>query len=599
MKWEVRTMRSATSCSKALIRSDWRRFWPLTFLYAFVSFFIMPVMIWNEGTTYSYYDVVPTAAEQTAQRAFRMANLAYETIPGFTIINLFLGVALAMMLFGYLMKSNSVGLMHALPVSRTRQFFSHFAAGMSMLTAANLLTFLLSVLMECMIGLVDVVPLLIWLLVTELVGFFFLTFGALCAMATGWLLAVPVIYFGLNYATLAYYAIFNGIASILWTDQLITHSPGPLVTWLTPTLKLTEVLDNGSFGEETYQKGATLFTVSPNALPTVLIYALVGLAMLAFALVLYRARHSETAGDAIVFPWLRPVVKYVISIAAGLALGTFVFEIFLNGGRSVPGLIICQLVMGGLTYCGVEMLLRKSYRIFDKRTWIGLAALFLAIIAVCVCIKLDVTGYKTRVPAAEKVTRATVYSAGDLHMESDDPGAIAAVTELHRALTQQKERRETDNSVFINIEYSLRNGSKMSRCFDANLGDPAVYRALSELMNRPGLLAGRRIPQRGEYGDHFIGGYIFNYMYDTQEIALTADQALALYRALEADSDAPLRPEELYSDEYLPIRLELLTEQGSYSVDSVSTRCVNTVALLEEYGVTIPEEFYKDMGFKD
>ena len=39
-------MRFATSCSKTLIRSDWRRFWPIGFLYALISFFMLPLPVW-------------------------------------------------------------------------------------------------------------------------------------------------------------------------------------------------------------------------------------------------------------------------------------------------------------------------------------------------------------------------------------------------------------------------------------------------------------------------------------------------------------------------------------------------------------------------
>ena len=38
-------MRFATSCSKTLIRSDWRRFWPVGFLYALISFFMLPLSL--------------------------------------------------------------------------------------------------------------------------------------------------------------------------------------------------------------------------------------------------------------------------------------------------------------------------------------------------------------------------------------------------------------------------------------------------------------------------------------------------------------------------------------------------------------------------
>ena len=155
-------MRSATSCSKTLIRSDWRRFWPVTFLYALLSFFIMPVGLWNAGSV--EFLVGHEAIMVSSHRAFVMAQYAYSTTPVFAGINLFLGVGLAMVLFSYLMKPGSVGLMHALPITRTRQFLAHFGAGLSMLTAANVLTAVLSLAVELMMGAVDVRSLLVWLL---------------------------------------------------------------------------------------------------------------------------------------------------------------------------------------------------------------------------------------------------------------------------------------------------------------------------------------------------------------------------------------------------------------------------------------------------
>ena len=591
MRWEVRTMRFATSCSKTLIRSDWRRFWPVTFLYAFVSFFIMPVGIWNEG---SYMPVISAQLSEAQARlvcAFQMAAHVYESLTAFTVINLFLGVGLAMVLFGYLMKSNSVGMMHALPVSRTRQFLTHFAAGFSMLTAANLLTFLLSLLVEGLIGTVDAVPLLIWLLVTELVGFFFLAFGALCAMATGWLLAVPVIYFGLNFAVMAYHTILKGIASLLWTGYDPNFVPGRLVTWLTPVVKLIrglQIEERDRFGT-LYREGATLFTVNHEALPTVLIYGLAGGGMLALAWVLYRARHSESAGDAIVFAWLRPVVKYVISTAAGLALGTFVYEIFLNGGRNVPGLIICQLIMGGLTYCAVEMLLRKSYKIFDKRALLGLAALWLVLIAVCVCVRMDVTGYQKRVPQPEQVSDVE-FSCLDVNIDSGDPAVIRAAVELHRVLVRQDTNR-VGNPVHLTFRYSLQSGDWMTRSYEADLNDPSVYQALSVLLSQPETAVRELLPNRGLYGERFTGGYIVNYD-SGQQIDLTAEQCLALYRALETDADVPLKPEDLLHDAWLPLEVELSTEQGNYVTDMIRGSNTNTLALLEEYGLKFPEESF-------
>jgi ABC-2 type transport system permease protein len=555
------------------------------------------VGIWNEGGYTYYYNDFLTEAEQHAARAYSMASHVYGTLTAFTIINLFLGVGLAMVLFGYLMKSNSVGLMHALPVSRTRQFLSHFGAGMSMLTAANLLTFLMSLLMECLIGIVDIMPLLIWLLTVELVGFFFLSFGTLCAMATGWLLAVPVIYFGLNFVVVAYHLLFDAVTSLLWPGHNGVTDPGGAVEWLTPVVKLANVLGNRyDLKVESYRKGATLFTVNHEALPTVLIYALAGVALLAFAWVLYRARHSESAGDAIVFPWLRPVVKYVISIAAGIALGLFVHEIIL-GGRNVIGLIICQMIMGGIVFCGVEMLLRKSYKIFDRRTLLGLTALWLALIAVCVCIRLDITGRERRVPTVAQVESVSIGGGGIVGVDTDDVKTVGAVTDLHQLLIKQGEPVDGNtaydiNTTYISMTYHLHSGEVISRGYRVDLDDPDQYQAYTEVLNCETVRQRLLIDEYDRYGNQFNYGYVTNYV-DDENLELTPGQCRALYRALEQDMEHRVTPEML-GDDVSGVEIVLDTDRGEYRIYRLRPDCTNTLELLERYGVTIPEGSFKE-----
>jgi len=463
-----------------------------------------------------------------------------------------------------------------------------------MLTAVNLLTFVVSLLLEAAIGAVDVVPLLIWMLVTELTGFFFLAFGALCAMATGWLLAVPVIYVGLNFVVMAYYYILEGVGARIWVNRSSYSSVstlcGNLIAWLTPAMKISDELRTpGDFGIEPYQKGATLFTMNPGALPTVLVYTLVGVLMLVLACALYRARHSESAGDAIVFPWLRPVVKYVISIAAGLSLGTIVHEaVFGYENTSVINLILCMIIMGGLIYCALEMLLRKSFKIFDKRTLLGLAALWVAFGAICACISLDIFGYEKWVPDPEKVEK--VHLNMGCEVNSDDPDVIRAVTELHRVLTQRGTNKTRGYE--FSVEYWMKNGDigmRWLKLKNLDLNDPEIYQAVSNLLSQPGVHFTRLLSDRGAYGENFVGGYAHNPM-TGKEVRLTPEQCLALYRAMEADEGAPLKPEDLLKDEDTGLFLELDTGFGSYLVDGIQTGNVNTMALLEEYGLMDPAE---------
>ena len=569
-------MRFATSCSKTLIRSDWRRFWPIGFLYALISFFMLPLPVWVNR------ELTDGGALWGSRRA---AQVVREMSPGFVILAFFFGLILAMAVYGYQMNGKSVGLMHALPVTRRRMFFSHFAAALSMLTAANCLTFLMALLMEAVTGCVEPGSLLLWLVITELIGFFFLAFATLAVSVTGWLLAVPVIYVGFNFVVWAYWMILQALAGILYPSYGSVFSYGGAVEWLTPVVRLMRVTTD-RYGPA-LRVGTRLYDPGDRTLSTVLIYAAAGVVMLALAWLLYRKRHSETAGDAIAFRPLRPVARYVISIAAGLALGTMIYEMVTWGGRNVVALILWQLAMGALAYCAVEMLLRKSFRIFDRRTAVGLLALWLVLAGTCLAMKWDITGYEKRVPAAEQVQAVEVNGIAQVTLNSEDPETVQAVIDLHRALMEQREPENPWGR--CSVQYTLKNGSTMEREYRVDLEDGPARRTLTALLNRPEIRQALLVEDYGEYGEQFTGGYAVNYV-SGQELVLTPGQCLTLYRALEADMEILVTPEQLDAA-YRSFDLELNTTEGTYHIWRLFPNCANTLAVLQNVGlIESPEE---------
>ena len=555
MKWEVRTMRSAISCSKTLIGSDWRRFWPVAALYGICSFFLLPMAV---------------------QNAENVAAVVYSQIHVFVVLSFFLGLLLAMAVYSYLTDGRAVGLMHALPVSRDRQFFSHFAAALSMLTAVNLLTFLLTLLAQAVTGGWTIEAPLMWLAVTELSGFFFLAFATLAATVTGWLPAVPVIYVGWNFMVMAYAEILRGMKASLLDGYVAGISEAE--EWLTPPVKL---------GNDTYGNWTNgVYVPNADALPTALVYAVVGAAMLVLAWRLYRRRDSETAGAAIAFRPLRPVARYVISLAAGLGMGTMVHEIFGSGGGDVASLILWQLVMGGLVYCAVEMLLRKSFQIFDRRTAAGLLALWLVLAGVCLAVKLDVFGIEKRVPQADQVESVEInFDVYSGRAESRDEVTIQAVVDLHRVLVNREYTMTSDGygetGQGLYISYRLKSGATLNRQYVIDTSDPDVRRALETLVNRPEIRRSQMMEDYGQYGEAFIVGYA-DPKWTGEEKQLTPLQCLTLYRALGADMERSV-PLERVEYAYVDIRLE--TTEGSYTIWRVRRDCVNTLAAMQEIGL--------------
>lgn len=525
-------MRSATSSSKALLRSDLRRYWPVFFGYTFLWALALPLGLWR-GVRWT---------EGTPIKLI-FSNYIYNSMPGVVLAAAAMGVVLAMTVYGYLMKSNSVGLMHSLPISRTAQYFTHFGAGMAMTTAGNVVIVLIAALVELRLGAVEWKSLLCWWVVSELLVFFFFALSTLCATVTGWLLAIPVIFVGVNFMVKAYSLLLSAMGAAFYYGYSMRTEFTAWERWLTPIYNLFEKFANNYEYDPTLGYGVVKLPAGAGKM--IAIYAALGVIALVLGWLFYRLRHSETAGDAIVFRWLKPIVRYVIAIAGGIGLGFGLYAILEMGND--PGaeifLLVCQLVMGFVVYCAVEMLMRKRFKIFDRRTWIGLAVLFAIIIGVFGVMKLDLTGYEKRIPAAEDVK--SIYVMGDelSSFGSDDSEVIELVRQVHQDCIDKKGQTAPNSpeeeqgflrEVWVDLEYTLKNGTHVNRQYYVPLyeGDKMIG-DVNRLINSD--IAKRENYLHGGYDalqmTHAIGGYL--YAWDMGgEFQITEEQAEALRQAI-------------------------------------------------------------------
>ena len=535
MSWEVWTMPQKTSfCNRTLLRSDLRHFWPAGFVYVLIWLMILPIQLLRVG-----YDAPRDDGLLAENLEPLLHNVIVDASVGSLVLAVVCGVVIPMAVYAYLMTPRSVGMMHALPVKRTTQYFSHFLAGFGLLTAGNLLIFLLSVLAQLPFGVVDWSALGQWLLLTELLELFFLSLGALCAMVTGWLLAIPVLYVAVNFAALLLCSVVQFLQRWFYFGFQYTTYP-PFVQWLTPIIKLAE--DVGFLdGEYITRNGIEVYwrSLSAQALPTSAIYAAAGLALLALGWLLYRKRPSEAAGDAIAFPWLRILVRWAVGLCGGLGLGLFLSSFVLGGSRSLAKLLLCQVFMGLLCFVAAQMLLQKTFRVF-RRSWKELAALAAAMVALTLAIRADVLGVQYRVPDVPQVdnVRVMVSRCEGGNFLASDSTAIETVTSLHRAILEQGPENADDSRVlYVSFYYTMKNGQEIRRNYGiAEREGAETYRKINQLLN---------LPQARSYAvgindltdeelDAVRGGFVEDS--DTGfSVDLTREQALALCRAAQQD----------------------------------------------------------------
>lgn len=474
MKWEVRTMRSGTSYFDwTVFKKTICRFWPLWAAYFMVWLVALPL----DGLMLLRLE----ANARPGVTGGYMENFAFRQVPGAAEnaclpLAVIFGVLTAMAVFSHLYNARSANLFGSLPIKREGLFASHYLAGLSFFIVPNAVIFLLTLLVELAGGCVSVQGLLFWLGVACGECFFFYSLAVFCAMFTGHILALPAFYGIVNIlaygVTALVYTVFR---SFYYGFSGFGGGVSRVVRWLTPTSCLS--LSVGSYYQrttETLGNGDVVTTVervlSTRGLGTVGIYALAAAVLTGCAFLLYRARRLESAGDVVSVRPMKPVFKYGVAFCAGMVFGVGTAFVL---GRGEFVLMAAILVWGVIGYFAAQMLLDKSFRVFNK--WKGGLAVAGVFIALFLVVGFDLTGYETRIPDPASVKSVQVDASNGIYfndngdsiwLEVTDPAQIGQLVDLHRAAVAQRDRHAVSGSgrsMRLELTYTLNNGSTLTR----------------------------------------------------------------------------------------------------------------------------------------
>lgn len=468
MRWEVRTMRSETSLFNGpVFKKTVLRYWPVWAAYSVIWLVTLPL----QGLMMLQLE----AQARPGLTGGYMENFAWYTVPGMADLTLVLavvfGVLAAMAVCSHLYNPRSANFFGSLPVRREGLFITHYLAGLAFLIVPTLGVFLLTLLIEAIGGAVFLPGLGFWLAVTCGECFFFYTMAVFCGMFTGHILALPAFYGIFNVLASGVYTLVEAVARQFyygftgfsgWMDEV--------VKWLTPIGNL------GSWRVELYRAENGYMI---RGLDIVAVYAAAALALAAASFLLYRSRRLETAGDVVSVRPMRPVFQYGVAFCAGLVFGIGTSAI-LGGGE--PTLMVSILVWAVVGYFAARMLLEKSFRVL--RFWKGAAASAGAFVLLFLVVGFDLTGFETRVPAADQVDYVEfdghrliyLHDSGDHFFETENSTELVDYAILlHRAAVEQRDQRPSGGrmtTTTLRVIYHLKNGGELSRYYDNVWIDP-------------------------------------------------------------------------------------------------------------------------------
>lgn len=597
MSWEVQTMKSKISFFNAgLFRSTLRRFWPLWTIHFAGWLLFLPVLTLmnnlgpNKSTKF-IFTICESAVFASSVVAFIMAILA------------------AMAVFSFMYSSRSTGLIASLPVRREAIFGSAWLGGVFVIVGSNLVIALLTFLFS--LGATTSAALAfkavcIWLGVYSMQFILFYGIASLTAVMTGSIAVLPILYIIFNFLVVGMEAIIRlDFSCLIW--GMSNGSFDCVLDFLSPLFYMVgsfvpDVEYNTPYVADTLgsllDRECVAVTYS-HWLPTV-IYCLVGLIFSAAALMVFRKRRMESAGDVVAVRCMHPVFKYGVTVCSalcgGLLLYTVLFALFESRSASVFIMILSMIIFAFIGYFGAKMLLEKSFHVF-RGSWVG----FIVVCCLCavftLCCDLDVCGIGAYVPKEGSIKSITVYQRGPV----EDPAIIENYRQLHEKIVSYKDEYEhivySDDTESIMFEYELKNGRTVSREYTLPMDDENVERYY-ELANTPSLLLERFSPSIPADEEHCSQAIL--YIGDNQIIDLTPAQAIDFYRnALLPDIKAGHKVisrtyDDIIATMYITFEQEIDNSRYYDSQDivvEITTDCTECISWIKDnLGIDIEED---------
>ncbi len=574
-------MKSRTSFfNGAIFRKDITRFFPIWALYI-IALMLTFLMIVSERNN-SVYLVIRLGE---SVNAFMAVSMGYA----FLVVGL---------LFGDLFKSRLCNAIHALPVRREALFFTHCASGILFSLVPNLV---FSLIMALFLGVYASVA-LAWLAAVSAGYLIFFCIALFCLICTGNLPGYAVAFLGVNFLSF----LVGGFYLCLYEPMLygISHN-------LTPFMDFCPIgnLAVDPFVDFETQYIDSVYRITQITFPgweRLAIWGAVSLVLAVCALLLYRKRQLETAGDFICVKFLRPVFLLFYTLGVGLVLYLF-GELFAPFGSDfflgLPNLpfLLLGLALGFFT--GL-MLLNRTTRVFGKKSWLGLGALVLGLLLTLVLTRLDVLGITRYVPDADDIESVTIghfsptnnYPAEN-YLITSDPQDLKIITALHQHGLDTRDQTSSDlefgfSRFTVTVRYTLRSGREVTRQFVLSQNTPQAD-TYTALLSRPEAVFYSVFTTRETLAEQFYRVEVWGEIVAQEDIPGLIDAILADCDAGNMAQDWNLHYNR-NGESMLVFSISMETKANRYFHLDVWEDCTNTFRYMEDHGYLT--EYHEKFG---
>lgn len=441
--------------NKAIFKENIKRFWPVSFA-AFIAYFMCgPFYVLQSRGDLSYGAL--SSAVSTGNVGYMFVTCAMTVVVGAVV-------------YSYLFKGSSTVFMHAAPASRRELFMTSAGSGLALAFVPVLANALVLTAIK-LSGMYDgyfrsgsefrtaemwnVKSIISWMIVVWIEIFFIFAICTLSAMISGNGVINVLTSMGLNLLTTLVYLSAQAYASTF----LFGFSDGFLTDAMT---RLHPVLNYGMnrvvFGNDEMIIGEW----------SVVIYTLVALGIFTASYWIYTNRANEKTGDSYVFNAVN-VMICVLMVYMGSSCIGFIVE---------DSLRYWGFLLGGIfSFFVGQLIIQKSFRIFNRGLLVSLAASCAVMVLVIGCFAADIFGIEKYVPAEDEISFVKVYDSeiyGNT-FEISSPENISRVVDYQKMIVDRKTQitakqkvtaerpEESESWGWFQIDYYLKNGKVVRR----------------------------------------------------------------------------------------------------------------------------------------
>ena len=414
-------MKSRTSFfNPTAFKKDMLRFAPLWGLYTLCMVLGMMLMVQGAGNGYSFQRDLCSLPQ-----AMNIINFGYAAVA-------------VQLLFGDLYNSRMCNALHALPIRRECWFGTHVAAGLAFSLIPTLAGALVAAGLDAASNsMVTASWQLPWLnlLLMNLQYLFYFGLAVFCTMCVGNRFAQGLLYAIINFAAgIAYWLVDTLFAPMFYGIQL---NDDPFLTFMPVSQGANlDYMDMNYIRDDNYERIGAWFTVNKEGWTYVAVCAAIGIGLLIAALLLYRRRKLETAGDFMAVKALEPIFMAVFPLVSA---GGFYFVTDGMFGWGGSAYLAVGMVVG---YIAGRMLIERTIRVFSKKNMLGFAALAIAFAAVYFTVQADPLGWEDWIPEADEVQYVKIYSGyyyGDRNVTMETPAEIEKALRVHEIALEDRD----------------------------------------------------------------------------------------------------------------------------------------------------------------